>query len=128
MGLWDLDDHYPQPVRVLYLHLPQPPWLVSRRLDNIDSGLLQLLSYDVDVSHLQSQSYTLAGDHARGARQLKEASSEEENHAPRGSSSPLAIDVQAKVFSVEPERALEVGRMHQHPTGENFHNYFTLLK
>jgi hypothetical protein len=53
MGLWDLDNHDPQLVRVSYLHLPQPPRLVSRQLDNIHSTLLQLASYSVDVSHLQ---------------------------------------------------------------------------
>ena len=56
MGLWYLDDHYPQPVRISYLHLPQPPRHVGRELDNIHSGLFQLVSYDVDVSH--SLSYT----------------------------------------------------------------------
>src|SRR5215207_393739 len=81
MSLWDLDDHYPQPVRISYLHLPQPPRLVSRELDNIHSGLFQLVSYGVDVSHLRPQTYTLAGPSARGARKLKEASSEEEDHA-----------------------------------------------
>src|SRR5918994_2393614 len=121
VGLWYLDHHNTQPVRVSYLHLPQPPWLVSRQLDNIHSGPFQLVSYGVDVSHLQPQTYTLAGPSGRGARELKEASSEED-YAPRGSSTPLAVDVQAKVFSVEPKRALEVGGTHQHPTGENIHN------
>src|SRR5215211_6101252 len=68
MGLWYLDDHYPQPVRVSYLQLPQRPPLVCRRLDNIHSRLLQLLSYGVDVSHLQPQTYTLAGPSARGSQ------------------------------------------------------------
>src|SRR5215207_6336853 len=103
MSLWDLDDHYPQPVRISYLHLPQRPRLVSRELDNIHSGLFQLVSYGVDVSHLQPQTYTLASLGARGARQLEEASSEEEDHAPGGSAAPLAVDVQAKGFSVEPK-------------------------
>src|ERR671910_3110474 len=81
--LWHLDDHYLQPVRVSYLHLPQPPRLVSRQLDNLYSGLFQLVSYGVDLSHLQPQTYIPASPSGRGARQLKEASSEEENHAPR---------------------------------------------
>ena len=96
MGLWYLNDHYPQPVRVSYLHLAQPPRLVCRHLDNIHSGLFQLTSYAVEVSHLQPQSYTLAGSSARGARELKEASSEKENHAPGGSAAPLAVDVQTE--------------------------------
>src|SRR5829696_6191819 len=116
-----LDDHNAQPVRVSYLHLPQPPRLVSRELDNIHSGLFQLVSYCVDVSHLQPQTYTLAGPSARGARQLKEASSEEENHPPRGSAAPLAVEVQTEALGVEPKRALEVGGTHQHPTRENLH-------
>src|ERR687897_2427358 len=95
--LWHLDDHYLQPVRVSYLHLPQPPRLVRRELDNIHFALFQLVSYGVDVWHLQPQTYTLAGPSARGARELKEASSEEEDHAPGGSAAPLAVDVQAKV-------------------------------
>jgi hypothetical protein len=61
MGLWYLHDHDAQPVRISYLHLPQPPRLVSRELDNIHSSLFQLVSYGVDVSHLQPQTYTLAG-------------------------------------------------------------------
>src|ERR687890_28172 len=61
MGFWDLDDHNTHPVRVSYLHLAQPPRLVSRRVDNIHSGLFQLVSYSVDVSHLQPQTYTLVG-------------------------------------------------------------------
>src|SRR5215203_2447882 len=61
MGLWYLNDHNAQPVRVSYLHLPQPPRLVCRELDNVHSGLFQLVSYSVDVSHLQPQTYTLAG-------------------------------------------------------------------
>src|SRR5918997_3728113 len=126
VGLGYLDDHNTQPLWVSYLHLPQPPRLVSRELDNIHSGPFQLVSYGVDVSHLQPQTYTLAGPSARGVRQLKEASSEEENHAPRGSAAPLAIDVQTEALGVEPKRALEVGGTHQHPTGETFHNYFTL--
>src|SRR5687767_2229551 len=128
MSLWDLHDHYPQPVRISYQHLPQPPRLVSRELDNIHSGLFQHVSYGVDVSHLQPYTYTLACPSARGARELKETSSEEENHAPGGSASPLTIDVQTEALDVEPERALEVGGMHQHPTGENFHDYFTFSK
>src|SRR5215204_4128247 len=128
VALGYLHDHDTQPVRVSYLHLPQLPWLVSRQLDNIHSGPFQLVSYSVDVSHLQPQTYILASLGARGARQLKEASSEEENHAPRGSSTPLAIDGQAKVFSVELKRALEVGGTHQHPTRENLHDYLTLSK
>src|ERR671913_641115 len=106
VGLWYLDDHNTQPVRVSYLHLPQPPWLVSRQLDNIHSGPFQLVSYGVDVSHLQPQTYTLAGPSGRGARQLKESSSEEENHTPRGSTAPLAVDVQTEALGVEPKRAL----------------------
>ena len=58
MGLWYLDDHYPQPVRISYLHLPQPPRHVSRELDNIHSGLFQLVSYDVDVSHTATELYS----------------------------------------------------------------------
>src|SRR5918995_4634912 len=95
VGLWYLDNHNTQPVRISYLHLAQPPWLVRRRLDNIHSGLFQLVSYGVDVWHLQPQSYTLAGPRARGARELKEASSEEEDHAPGRSAAPLAVEVQA---------------------------------
>src|ERR671910_2721496 len=126
MGLWYLNEHNAQPIRVTYLHLPQTPRLVCRRLDNLHSGLLQLVSYGVHVSHLQPQSYTLACPSARGARQLKEASSEEEDHAPRGSAAPLAVDVQTEALGVEPKRALEVGGTHQHPTRENFHDPFTL--
>src|SRR5215210_7503983 len=128
VGLWYLDDHNNQAVRVSYLHLPQPPRLVSRRLHNIHSSLFQLVSYSVDVSHLQPQTHTLAGPSARGARQLKEASSEEENHAPGGSADPLAVDVQSEALGVEPKRALEVGGTHQRPTGENFHDYSTFSK
>src|SRR5215204_81015 len=101
VGLWYLHDHDAQPVRISYL--PQPPRLVCRRLDNIHSGLFQHVSYGIDVSHLQPQTYTLACPSARGARQLDEATSEEENHTPGGSAAPLAVDVQAKVFSVEPK-------------------------
>src|SRR5215218_4432959 len=101
MGLWHLDDHNTHPVRISYLHLPQPPRLVSRELDNIHSGLFQLVSYGVDVSHLQPQTYILAGPSARGARQLEEASSEEENHTPGGSAAPLAVDVQTEALGVE---------------------------
>src|SRR5215216_2198175 len=89
VGLWYLHDHDAQPVRVSYLHLAQPPRLVSRELDNIHSGLFQLVSYGVDVSHLQPQTYTLAGPGVRGARQLEESSAKEENHASCGSSTPL---------------------------------------
>src|SRR5215217_2501873 len=128
MGLWYLDDHNAQPVRVSYLHLPQPPRLVSWELDNIHSGLFQLVSYGVDVSHLQPQTYILAGPSARGARELEESSTKEENYPPGGSAAPLAVDVQSEALSVEPKRALEVGGTHQHPTGENFHDYFTLSK
>src|SRR5215204_691190 len=128
VGLWYLHDHNAQPVRVSYLHLSQPPRLVCRELDNIHCGLFQFVSYGVDVSHLQPQTYTLASLGARGARQLEEASSEEEDHAPGGSAAPLAVDVQTEALSVEPKRTLEVGGTHQHPTGENFHDYFTLSK
>ena len=128
MGLWYLDDHNTQPVRVSYLHLPQPPRLVCRHLDNIHSGLFKLLSYGVDISHLQPKSYTLTCPSARGARDLKEASSEEEDHPPRRSATPLAVKVQTEVLGVEPELAAEVGGTHQHPTRENFHDYFTLSK
>src|SRR5215204_215207 len=123
-----LNDHNTQPVRVSYLHLPQPPRLVSRQLDNIYSGLFQLVSYGVDVSNLQPQTYTLASPSAPGARKLKEASSEEENHTPRGSAAPLAVDVQTEALGVELKRALEVGGTHQHPTRENFHDPFTFSK
>ena len=122
VGLWYLDDHNTQPVRVSYVHLAQPPRLVCQQLDNIHSSFLQLVSYGVDVSHLQPQTYTLASPSAPGARKLKEASSEEENHAPRGSAAPLAVDVQTEALGVELKRALEVGGTHQHPTGENFHD------
>src|SRR5215211_8488815 len=105
VGLWYLHDHDAQPVRVSYLHLAQPPRLVSRELDNIHSGLFQLVSYSVDVWHLQPQTYTLAGSSARGARELKGSSSEEENHAPRGSAAPLAVDVQAEALSITPQPA-----------------------
>src|SRR5918999_438776 len=121
MDLCYLDDHNTQPVRVSYLHLPQPPRLVSRRLDNINSCPFQLASCSVDVSQLQPHTYTLACPSARGARQLKESSSEEEDHAPNGSAAPLAVDVQAEALGVEPKRALEVGGTHQHPARENFH-------
>ena len=70
----------------------------------------------------------LAGASARGARQLKETSANEENHALGGSFAPLAVDVQSEALSVEPERALEVGGTHQHPTGEIFPDYVTLSK
>src|SRR5688572_25670944 len=109
VGLWYLHDHYPHPVRVSYLHLAQPPRLVRRELDNIHSGLFKVASYSVDVSHLQPQSYTLVSLSARGARELEEASSEEEDHAPGGSAAPLAVDVQTEALGVEPQRALEVG-------------------
>src|SRR5215211_2554171 len=128
VGLWYLDDHDAQPLRVSYLHLPQPPRLISRGLDNIHCGLFEFVSYGVDVSHLQPQTYTLASLGARGARQLEEASSEEEDHAPGGSAAPLAVDVQAKGFSVEPKRTLEVGGTHQDPTRENFHYQYTPTK
>src|SRR5215218_8553655 len=48
--------------------VPRRSLLVSRRLDNIHSRLLQLLSYGVDDSHLQPQTYTLAGPSARGSQ------------------------------------------------------------
>jgi hypothetical protein len=47
-----LDDHNRQPIRVSYLHLAQPPWLVSRRFDYLDPGISELTPYGVDVSHL----------------------------------------------------------------------------
>ena len=50
VGLGYLDDHNAHPVRVSYLHLSQPPRLVSRELDNIHSALFQLVSYGVDLS------------------------------------------------------------------------------
>jgi hypothetical protein len=115
VGLGYLDDHDPQPVRVSYLHLAQSPRLVSRELDYIYSGLLQLAPYGVNISHLQPQTYALARPGARGARKLKEASSKEEHYAPRGSAVPLAVDVQTEALGVEPERALEVLGTKQHP-------------
>jgi hypothetical protein len=36
--------------------------------------------------------------------------------------------VQTEALGVEPKRALEVHGMQQHPTGENFHDYFTFSK
>src|ERR671914_1400178 len=106
MGLGYLDDHNTQPVRVSYLHLPQPPRLVCRQLDNIHSGHFQLVSYGVDISYLQPQTYALAGTSARGPGELEEAPAQEENHALPRSTAPLPIDVQAEALSVESERAL----------------------
>jgi hypothetical protein len=56
-----LDDYDAQSVWVPYLHLAQPPPLVSRELENIHSGPFQLLSYGVHVPHLQPQTYAFAG-------------------------------------------------------------------
>jgi hypothetical protein len=80
--LWHLDDHNSQPIRVSYLHLAQPPRLVSWELDNIHSSLRQHSSYGVHVSHLQPQAHVLICGSVRGARKLDEASTEEEHDAP----------------------------------------------
>jgi|SRR5215203_2163803 len=55
-----------------------------------------------NAAQRRRSSYTLAGASARSARQLKEASSEEENHAPRGSAA-LPHSIQLRVLHLPTE-------------------------
>src|SRR5918994_6748150 len=82
----------------------------------------------VYVAHLYPQTYALAIPGARGARELKEASTKKEHNAPRGSATPLAVDGQTQALGVEVQRALEVHGVQQHSAREHLHTGTSFVK
>src|SRR5918994_601281 len=82
----------------------------------------------VYVAHLYPQTYALAIPGARGARELKEASTKKEHNAPRGSATPLAVDGQTQALGVEVQRALEVHGVQQHSAREHLHTCTSFVK
>src|SRR6266511_2207034 len=121
MVVRDLDEHDPDPVRILDPHLDQPPGLSPRLPGDRDSGRDQTLTLGPHVADLQPDPKRSSRLAVGGTRHLQQSLAKEEDQSRIVRRPELAVDRQSEGVPVEPATALRVGRAYQDAAAQYLH-------